>query len=126
MDYRIGMIITGKVTGIQPYGVFVELDKNRQGLIHISEIQHGFTKDIGKMLKVGDTVKVQIIDIEEFTKKISLSLRSLEKNYPSGGQRRKHYFTNRKNHIGFESLERMMPIWVAEEKKRLKKMKEKG
>ena len=46
MDYRIGMVLTGRVTGIQPYGAFVLLDDNTQGLIHISELKHGFISDV--------------------------------------------------------------------------------
>ena len=38
MRYRIGMIIEGRITGIQPYGAFVSLDNRTQGLIHISEL----------------------------------------------------------------------------------------
>lgn len=44
MGYRIGQKITGTVTGIQPYGVFVSLDATVQGLIHISECGHGLLK----------------------------------------------------------------------------------
>ena len=40
--YRVGDIVTGRVTGIQPYGIFVELDENTQGLVHISEITYGY------------------------------------------------------------------------------------
>ena len=74
MNYKIGMTIQGKVTGIQPYGAFVSLDNNQQGLIHVSEVKHGFIKNISDELTVGDTVTVQVIDIDEYTKKISLSL----------------------------------------------------
>ena len=79
MTYKIGQIIEGKVTGIQPYGAFVSLDNETQGLIHVSEVQSGYTKNIHSLLKVGQPVTVQIIDIDEYSKKISLSLRTLEK-----------------------------------------------
>lgn len=52
MDYQIGTIIDGTVTGIQPYGAFVSLDKETQGLIHVSEIQSGYTKNIHDVLQV--------------------------------------------------------------------------
>ena len=77
MTYKIGQIIEGKVTGIQPYGAFVSLDNETQGLIHVSEVQSGYTKNIHSLLKVGQPVTVQIIDIDEYSKKISLSLRTL-------------------------------------------------
>lgn len=83
MTYKIGQIIEGKVTGIQPYGAFVSLDNETQGLIHVSEVQSGYTKNIHSLLKVGQPVTVQIIDIDEYSKKISLSLRTLEKTNPA-------------------------------------------
>ena len=81
MSYKIGDILEGQITGIQPYGAFVSLDDKTQGLIHISEVQSGYTKNIHDILSVGETVKVQIIDIDEYSQKISLSKRTLEKNY---------------------------------------------
>ena len=75
MDYKIGMVINGKITGIQPYGAFVSLDNNQQGLIHVSEVKHGFIKNIADELEVGQKVTVKVIDIDEYTQKISLSLR---------------------------------------------------
>jgi general stress protein 13 len=73
-----GSIVTGKVTGIQPYGAFVALDGNTQGLVHISEITHGFVKDINDFLKVGDEVKVKVLSIDEEAGKIGLSIRATE------------------------------------------------
>ena len=46
MTYKIGQIIKGKITGIQPYGAFVSLDEETQGLIHVSEVQSGYLKSI--------------------------------------------------------------------------------
>lgn len=46
--YEVGEELTGNVTGIQPYGAFVALDEETQGLVHISEITYGFVKDINE------------------------------------------------------------------------------
>jgi general stress protein 13 len=73
-----GSIILGKVTGIQPYGAFVALDDKTQGLVHISEITHGYVKDINEHLKVGDEVKVKVLSIDEAANKIGLSIRATE------------------------------------------------
>ena len=54
--YEVGEELTGKVTGIQPYGAFVALDEGTQGLVHISEITYGFVKDINEFLTVGEEV----------------------------------------------------------------------
>ncbi|MBU5366709.1 CvfD/Ygs/GSP13 family RNA-binding post-transcriptional regulator [Enterococcus devriesei] len=114
MGYKIGNIIEGRVTGIQPYGAFISLDDQTQGLIHVSEVQSGYTKNIHNFLEVGQKVKVQIIDIDEYTKKISLSLRTLTEHPVETAYHRKRYFTNRNKNIGFRSLEKNMPIWISE------------
>ncbi|MEH7109402.1 MULTISPECIES: S1 domain-containing post-transcriptional regulator GSP13 [Bacillaceae] len=73
-----GSIVTGKITGIQPYGAFVALDENTQGLVHISEITHGFVKDIHEHLKVGEEIKVKVLSIDETAGKIGLSIKATE------------------------------------------------
>ena len=76
--YELGDVLTGKVTGIQPYGAFVALDDNTQGLVHISEITYGFVKDVSEFLAVGQEVEVKILEIDEEAEKISLSMRALQ------------------------------------------------
>ncbi|WP_066314186.1 S1 domain-containing post-transcriptional regulator GSP13 [Bacillus sp. FJAT-29814] len=73
-----GSILTGKVTGIQPYGAFVALNGNTQGLVHISEITHGYVKDINDHLKVGDEVQVKVLSVDEAAGKIGLSIKATE------------------------------------------------
>lgn len=80
--YEVGDVLTGKVTGIQPYGAFVALDEETQGLIHISEITYGFVKDIYDFLKVGDEVTVKVLEVDDAAKKISLSIRVLQEAPP--------------------------------------------
>ncbi len=50
---KIGDKLTGRITGIQPYGAFVELETGVTGLIHISEIRTGFIENIYDILKIG-------------------------------------------------------------------------
>lgn len=76
--YELGDVLTGKVTGIQPYGAFVALDEDTQGLVHISEITYGFVKDVTEFLSVGQEVEVKILEIDEDAEKISLSIRALQ------------------------------------------------
>lgn len=75
--YEVGDVLTGKVTGIQPYGAFVALDEYTQGLVHISEITYGFVKDVHDYLKVGDDITVKVLEVDDEAKKISLSIRVL-------------------------------------------------
>ncbi|MGE7999995.1 S1 domain-containing post-transcriptional regulator GSP13 [Lysinibacillus sp. NPDC093190] len=76
--YELGDVLSGKVTGIQPYGAFVALDEDTQGLVHISEITYGFVKDVSEFLSVGQEVEVKILEIDEDAEKISLSIRALQ------------------------------------------------
>lgn len=76
--YEIGDVLTGKVTGIQPYGAFVALDDDTQGLVHISEITYGFVKEVGDFLTIGQEVEVKVLEIDEAAEKISLSIRALQ------------------------------------------------
>jgi len=77
-NIEVGSVLTGKVTGIQAYGAFVALDEKNQGLVHISEITHGYVKDINEYLKVGDEVKVKVLSVEKEAGKIGLSIRATE------------------------------------------------
>ena len=86
IKYKVGDVLTGKITGIQPYGAFVALDEQTQGLVHISEITYGFVKDVGEYFKVGDEITVKVLEVDEALRKISLSIRELQEAPP---QRRK-------------------------------------
>lgn len=115
MKYKIGDTITSTVTGIQSYGVFVALDKQTQGLIHISECKHGYVTNLEDMVQVGDEVEAKIIDIDEYTKKISLSLRATEYlPIPANIKPKRHKRRRYTPQIGFETLSKMMPTWIAE------------
>jgi len=117
MQYKIGDIIEGKVTGIQAYGVFISLDKNTQGLIHISECRHGYVTNLEDFIQIEDDVEAKIIDIDEYTGKISLSLRAMESlaipPYPAKRKRRKRRYAPQ---IGFDTLKQILPVWVEEAK----------
>jgi len=79
--YSVGSKVKGKVVNILPYGVFVELEKGIEGLVHVSEIS--WTKRVsnpGEMFAIGDTVEVQVLSIDKESRKISLSLKQLEQN----------------------------------------------
>ncbi|WP_034550953.1 CvfD/Ygs/GSP13 family RNA-binding post-transcriptional regulator [Carnobacterium funditum] len=117
MDYKIGMIVKGRITGIQPYGAFVSLDKETQGLIHISECTHGYVKNLNEVLTVGDVMDVVILDIDEYTKKISLSLRVLEErtHFQYHSKKRK-YRQEKTDRDGFDTIRELMPQWIKEAK----------
>ena len=74
MQLEVGSIVEGKITGITNFGAFVQLDDNKTGLIHISEVALNYVKDIKEHLKVNEVVKVKVLTIDE-TGKISLSIK---------------------------------------------------
>lgn len=112
-----GRIIRGTVTGIESYGVFVSCDDYYSGLIHISEISHGFVKNINDFVKIGDLILVEILDVDEELGHLKLSIKNIEfkKNIPI---RRKKI---RETTLGFKTLEYKLPIWIQEYLKKQKK-----
>lgn len=109
--YKIDSVLTGKVTGIQPYGAFVALDDDTQGLVHISEIKHEFIKDINAHLKVGDEVKVKVISVDEEKGKISLSMKALEEP-PKKKETTKPQKKEDKPTAGFNTLKDKLEEWI--------------
>jgi len=55
--YEKDQVLKGKVTGIQPFGAFVALDDETQGLVHISEISHDYVKDVNEYVQVGQDTR---------------------------------------------------------------------
>ncbi|MBF0619766.1 MAG: 30S ribosomal protein S1 [Candidatus Omnitrophica bacterium] len=79
--YPTGTIVKGRVVNIMPYGVFVEIDKGIEGLLHSSEI--AWQKKMvnpQEMFTVNQTVEVQVINVDKDSKRISLSMKQLEEN----------------------------------------------
>ncbi|MED0659252.1 MULTISPECIES: S1 domain-containing post-transcriptional regulator GSP13 [Bacillus] len=116
--YEVGSIVTGKVTGIQPYGAFVALDEETQGLIHISEITHGYVRNIEDYLKVGDEVQAKIVAIDEEDGKISLSMREMESAKTDRKMSRR--YGNIKlddSSTGFNTLKEKLKEWIAQSEK---------
>lgn len=79
--FPAGSKVKGKIVNIMPYGVFVEIDKGIEGLLHASEIT--WQKKMvnpAEMFKLGDQIDVQIINVDKDAKRISLSMKQLEEN----------------------------------------------
>ena len=120
---KIGDIIKAEITGLQKYGAFVKFGKHR-GLIHISEIKSGYVADIHDVTEVGQTCQAQVIDVDEFNGKISLSLRTLEKQPQTHHVQRRFHFNNPANKIGFKPFTEQLPDWTKEQMTYLKSRKE--
>lgn len=106
-QYTTGVVVTGKVTGIQDYGAFVALDSETQGLVHISEITNGYVKDIHDFLKVGDTVEVKVLSIDEEHRKMSLSLKAAKR-------KQGRILIPNPSENGFNTLRDKLTEWIEE------------
>jgi polyribonucleotide nucleotidyltransferase len=78
-EAEVGKTYTGKVVRIEEYGAFVEILPNLVGLMHISEIAHYRVKSVRDVLKIGQTVSVKVLNVED-DNKIKLSMKALEEN----------------------------------------------
>ncbi len=78
-EVEVGEVYTGKVTRITPFGAFVELFPGTEGLLHISQIDRGYVKDIKKFLQEGQEIRVKVINIDEMGR-INLSRKELLKS----------------------------------------------
>ena len=76
---EVGQVYDGVVKNIEKYGAFVEIGKNVEGLLHISEIDHNRVFKVEKFLNIGDQVKVKVIKLEN--EHIGLSRKALIPNY---------------------------------------------
>ncbi len=76
--YALGDEVTGEVTGLVDFGIFVKLEEGLEGLVHISEIDWGLVENPKAMFRIGEKVKVKIIEIKD--DKISLSIKALKEN----------------------------------------------
>jgi small subunit ribosomal protein S1 len=93
--YPSGSPVTGKVTNITDFGIFVELEEGIEGLVHISELSSRRVKTSSELFSVGDKVSAIIKNVDSKSRKIRLSI----KDYESGadGQSVHQYINNREN-----------------------------
>lgn len=76
--YTLGDELTGEVTGLVDFGIFIKLEEGLEGLVHISEIDWGLVENPKTMFKIGEKVRVRVIEIKD--DKISLSIKALKEN----------------------------------------------
>ncbi len=74
MDWQVGEILEGKVSGITKFGAFVALPGGKSGLVHISEVANAFVSDVSEHVQVGQTVKVKLLSYTP-EGKINLSIK---------------------------------------------------
>jgi small subunit ribosomal protein S1 len=70
-------IVKGKVVRLETYGAFVDFGAERPGMVHVSEMVHGYVKTPGDIVKEGDEIEAMIIDVDRRKKQIRLSMKAL-------------------------------------------------
>ena len=98
VKYPSGSIVTGKVTNITDFGIFVEIEEGIEGLVHISELSSRRVKSSAELFSVGDNVSAIVKNVDPKSRKIRLSI----KDYEAGteGSSSVHQYLNNKENIG--------------------------
>ena len=91
------MVVKGKVVRLETYGAFVDIGAERPGMVHVSELAHGYVKTPSEVVKEGDEVEAKVLDVNRKKKQIKLSMKALEpeveefkpvkKEFKKGGKR---------------------------------------
>lgn len=77
-EIKKDMVVKGNVVRVETFGAFLEIGAERPGLIHISELAHGYVRTPGDVVKEGDELEAQVIDVNKKKKQIKLSLKALQ------------------------------------------------
>ena len=120
--YKVGQHIKVRVTGIQPYGAFVETPDNAEGLIHISEIMDDYVHNLKKFLSEGQIVRAKVISIDD-EGKLNLSLKDNDyfKNYERKKERQSVLDeTKETEKYGFQTIKERLPVWIKQSKNAIK------
>jgi len=95
------------VTGIKDYGIFVKVDNNYDGLIHISEISESYVRNVNDYTEIGEEIYAKVLDINEEEKQLKLTVKDL--NYKIDGEDIREIDKN-----GFMPLKEHLHIWINE------------
>ena len=120
--YTVGQHIKVRVTGIQPYGAFVETPDNAEGLIHISEIMDDYVHNLKKFLSEGQIVRAKVISIDD-EGKLNLSLKDNDyfKNYERKKEKQSVLDENKETEkYGFQTIKERLPVWIKQSKNAIK------
>ena len=74
-DLKEGMVLEGTVSNVAAFGAFVDLGVHQDGLVHVSQLAHKFVSDAREVVKTGDIVKVQVVEVDVARKRIALTMK---------------------------------------------------
>jgi ribosomal protein S1 len=77
-ELKPDMVVKGKVVRLETYGAFVDFGAERPGLIHVSELTHGYVKTASDVVKEGDEVEAKVLDVDRRKRQIRLSMKALQ------------------------------------------------
>ena len=93
MALEVGMILEGKVSGITKFGAFVDLPDSKTGMVHISEVAPTYISEISDYVKVGQTVNVKVLGIDNGKIKLSMK-QALPKDQQKPGAKKSSFKKN--------------------------------
>ena len=102
--------VEGQITGVTEYGIFVKLEDNYFGLIHISEVSNDFVSDLPSMFNVSDTINATVLSVDEENKQVKLTIK----------EKKQKKFLEEKG-AGFAPLKENLDRWIEEKLEDLKK-----
>ncbi len=109
IKYEKGKIVTGYVTGIEKYGIFVSLDDYYTGLIHISEISSNYVRNVASYVNIGETIRMKVIEVDEKSHHIKLSIKNFDYRV---NRKRKTKIKETEN--GFNTRSQQLSSWIEE------------
>ncbi|MHB8947753.1 MAG: Tex family protein [Rhodoferax sp.] len=74
-DLKEGMVLEGTVSNVAAFGAFIDLGVHQDGLVHVSQLSHKFVTDAREIVKTGDIVKVQVVEVDVARKRIALTMK---------------------------------------------------
>ena len=74
-DLKEGMLLEGTVSNVAAFGAFIDLGVHQDGLVHVSQLSHKFVTDAREVVKTGDIVKVQVVEVDVIRKRIALTMK---------------------------------------------------
>ena len=115
MEYNIGDIVQVKVTGIEKYGIFVSVNEDISGLIHISEITDSYVHNIKDYVDINEIIRAKIIGFDEDnSSKLKLSIKDIQYS--------DRFFLDspiKETASGFENLGKNLSVWIEEKEKEM-------
>ncbi len=85
-DLQQGMVLEGRVSNVTNFGAFVDIGVHRDGLVHVSELTHRWVADPREAVKVGEIVKVKVMEVDYQRERIGLSIKALQQPPAEGRQ----------------------------------------